>query len=355
MTFPGAAAMSVQLELPLSFAPEAVRRHGLQAAHPRPLVSHGKRAGVPFTSWRTTPAKAWAMPELQYGHAGSSTAALILDCDNPEATAAGLSGLPPASWIVWRKANQHAHVVWALAAPVHRYPAAKIEPLRYLAHVAEFYASATGADPAYSGVLAHNPAPTFANDDFVTTWGREEPYALDQLASVIPVNWTPPKVRVTGEGRHVDLFTDLMRWAGRRENAETAVLVAAMIHNAKIDRPLPESHVRATARSVERYRARWAARGWHKPAWIAKQVALGRVGGVKSGEAKRERGVNGPKRRSATAGSNEALKPWAAEGMSRRWWYELRRRDRALIATSVMGLSSSPAPAPVSVIARRAA
>ena len=137
-----------------------------------------------------------------------------------------------------------------------------------------------------------------------------------------------------------------MRWAGKRENAETCgPCAAAMIHNAKIDRPLPESHVRATARSVEKYRARWAARGWHKPAWIAKQVALGRVGGVMSGEAKRERGVNGPKRRSATAGSNEALKPWAAEGMSRRWWYELRRRDRALKATSVKGLSSSPSPA----------
>ena len=219
--------MGAQLELPLAFAPEPVRLHGLRAAHPRPLVSHGKRPGVPFTSWRTTPAKAWAMPELQYGHAGSSTAALILDCDNPEATAAGLFELPPASWIVRRKANQHAHVVWALAAPVHRYSAAKIEPLRYLANIAEFYASATSADPGYNGILAHNPAPTFANDDFVTTWGREEPYALDQLLSVIPFNWTPPKVRVTAEGRHLDLFTDLMRWAGRRANASTAVMVCS--------------------------------------------------------------------------------------------------------------------------------
>ena len=192
--------MSAQLELPLSFAPEPVRSHGLRAAHPRPLVSLGKRPGRPFASFRTTPAKAWRFPEVEYGNAGSSIAALVLDCDTPAALARGLPDLPAPNWTVWRTANDHAHVCWTLAKPVHRYPAARVEPLRYLANVADYYAHAVGADPAYAGVLAHNPASIYRSP-YTTTWGRKEPYALDQLASVILFNWTPPSVRQTGVGR----------------------------------------------------------------------------------------------------------------------------------------------------------
>ena len=73
---------------------------------------------------------------------------------------------------VWgATANDHGHIAWCLDKPVHRYPAARIEPLRYLAGIAEYYAHAVGADPAYSGVLAHNPAPLFKGP-YRTTWGR---------------------------------------------------------------------------------------------------------------------------------------------------------------------------------------
>ena len=70
----------------------------------------------------------------------------------------GLPDLPPPNWIVRRPANNHAHLTWTLAEPVHRYPAARIDPLRYLAWIAEYYADVVGADPGYAGVLAHNPA-----------------------------------------------------------------------------------------------------------------------------------------------------------------------------------------------------
>ena len=209
----GSAPMGAQLELPLDCAPAPIRAHGLRAAHPRPLVSFGKRPGRPFASFRTTPAKAWRFPEVEYANAGSSIAALVLDCDTPAALARGLPDLPPPNWTVWRTANDHAHVCWTLAKPVHRYPAARVEPLRYLADVADYYAHAVGADPAYAGVLAHNPACRFKSP-YRTTWGREAPYTLDQLATVIPFNWTPPSVRQTGVGRNVDLFEAGMRMLG---------------------------------------------------------------------------------------------------------------------------------------------
>ncbi len=121
--------MGAQLELPLDLAPAPVRSHGLRAAHPRPLVSLGKRPGRPFTSWRTSPQRAWSFPEVEYGNAGSSVAALVLDCDDPEAMRRGLVDLPDPNWIVRRVATHHAHPAWALATPVHRYPAARPGPL----------------------------------------------------------------------------------------------------------------------------------------------------------------------------------------------------------------------------------
>ena len=323
--------MAAQLEFPLSFAPEPVRAHGLRAAHQRPLVSLGKRPGRAFASFRTTPAKAWRFPEVEYGNAGSFIAALVLDCDTPAALARGLPDLPAPNWTVWRTANDHAHVCWTLAKPVHRYPADRVEPLRYLADVADYYAHAVGADPAYAGVLAHNPASIYRSP-YTTTWGREEPYALDQLASVIPFNWAPPSVRQTGVGRNVDLFEAGMRWAGRQANASLPVLPALHVANQDFAHPLPRSEVQATARSIEKYRKRWAARGWHTPAWMTLQKDRGRVGGLKSGQSKRERGVHGPKRKSAAEASNEVTRPWEAEGISRRTWY--RRARLALIANT---------------------
>ena len=202
----------------------------------------------------------------------------VLDCDNPEAMAEGLFDLPPPNWIVWRPANDHAHACWTLAYPVHRYPEARIGPLRYLAYIAEYFAYAVGADPSYAGVLAHNPAPT-RETPYETVWGREEPYTLDQLANVISFGWKPPKVRQTGIGRNVDLFEAGMQWAGRIGNADRQVITVLMVGNQEFTYLLPLSEVQATARSIEKYRNRWAAGSWHSPRWLARQAARGRKGG----------------------------------------------------------------------------
>ena len=310
-------ALPGQLELPLAAAPASVRGHGLRAAHPRPLVSLGKRPGRPYASFRTSPAKAWRFPEVEYANAGSSIAAVVLDCDKPARLMRGLPDLPSPSWIVWRPANDHAHVCWTLAKPVHRYPAARIEPLRYVAGIAEYYAHAVGADPGYSGVLAHNPMPSIYHAPYKTTWGREEPYTLDQLASVIPFNWEPPTVRQTGMGRNVDLFEAGMKWAGKRANADLDVLPALMVVNQDFAHPLPLSEVQATARSIEKYRKRWAARGWHCPRWLSRQAARS---AKQTGKARKASASN--------EGSNEQLRPWEAEGISRRTWYRRRKAAR---------------------------
>ena len=306
-----APKLPAQGELPLDHVPRVVAAHGLRAAHPKPLVSLGKVPGRPFTSYRVSPAQAWHFPEIELARAGSSIAALVLDCDHPKAMARGMADLPPPNWTVWRTANSHCHPAWALATPVHRYPQARPKPLLHLARIGDYYTETLGADAGYSGVLVHNPAPVCRDDAFRTAWGREEPYSLDQLAAVIPFGWQAPAVRQTGVGRNVDLFEAAMRWAGRRENAHLPVLTALIVANQKLDPyPLPDSEIAATARKIEAYRKRWSARGWHCPTWIARQSARG----VKSGKVRR-------------AGSNEALKPWEAEGIGRTMWYRRRARD----------------------------
>ena len=304
--------MTAQLPLPLDFAPELVRGHGLRAAHQRPLVSLGKVPGEAFTSLRVSPSIAWSFPEIELARAGSSIAALVLDCDNPEKMAKGMSDLPEPNWTVWRTSNNHCHPAWTLETPVHKYPEARPKPLQHLARIGDYFTQAVGADPAYSGILAHNPAPRYRSTAFKTTWGREAPYTLDQLATVIPFNWTPPTLRQTGVGRNADLFEAGMGWAGRQANDHLPVLPALQVANQGLARPLDLPEVQATARSIENYRARWAARGGHCPRWIAKQAARGR----RSGEVRR-------------VGSAEATRPWAAEGVSRRTWYRRRAAERA--------------------------
>ena len=212
------------------------------------------------------------------------------------------------NWTVRRRSNRARAYRLDVCSPITAILAARIEPLRYLAHVADYYGHAMGADPGFAGVLAHNPAARYRQDQFRTTWGRRAPYTLDDLASVIPFRWEPPAVRQTGIGRNCDLFHDLMIWAGRRENAAISVLSAAPVRNQQFDHPLAESEVAATARSVERYRARWAARGWHSARWIARQKARASRGGKAKAQAHQGNSI-------------ESRKPWDDLGISRSTWY----------------------------------
>ena len=105
-------------------------------------------------SWRTDPKSAWRYPELEYANAGSSYPAIVLDCDNPAALKRGLGDLPDPNWVVWRAADDHAHVSRTLARPVHRHSAARVGPLRFYANILDLYTATVGADASDAGTLA---------------------------------------------------------------------------------------------------------------------------------------------------------------------------------------------------------
>ena len=297
---------------PIDFAPAKVRAHGLRDAHARPIVGRRRGVGRALSSWRTSPQRAWNFPYIEL-RTGNSYPAVLLDCDDPERLVDAISQhlVPEPSWMVTSRSSGHSHVAFALACPVHRYPEARPRPLMLFQRVTDYFTSVTGADPNYVGVLTRNPMAA-ADLNTATTWGQRDPFSLHQLAEVIPSGWQAPSPVLSGVGRNVDTFLTLMKWAGREENRSLAVLpVAETIneHYAHEGRGrLPISEIRAIAKSVERYRSQWEARGWHRPPWIARQAARGRLGGIMSGQARRER----------TRDRDEAIVAAVASGQSKR-------------------------------------
>ena len=297
----------------------------------RPLAGRRIGPGKQFWSGRVPASHAWAYEYIATADAGSTWATITLDCDGQDALTAGLHDLPPINWIVWTRRG--AHLTWCLASPVAKHKAARVTPEQYLAHVSEYYAAAVSADPAFGG-MGRNPTHPNAK----TVWGREEPYSLDQLSSVIPFNWKRPKVASTAVGRNFDLFSTGLAWAGRQANADLPVLPALHAINAEVGDahgkpPLPDHEVGGIARSIERYREKWKRGGWHCPRWIARQSARGKLGGrPRLYEPGRE--------------------PWTLKGISRRTWERRRKAERDAKANTAnqgmpcpLGAYSSPSSA----------
>ena len=159
-----------QLRLGIDYAPPKVRRHGLRDAHTYPLVSRGKRNGLPWASWRMPASDAWRFPEIEL-RAGNSWPALILDLDGAHALerlvyAADRGDVLQPNWIVTRRRGGGTHAVWNLQVPVHRGPGTKARPMKALARIAEYYADTLDADRGYQAVLTHNPMARTAR------WGK---------------------------------------------------------------------------------------------------------------------------------------------------------------------------------------
>ena len=314
---------AVQLDLPLDCAPDRVRAHGLRAAHVYPLV--GRRIGPSKTFWsgRVPANRAWNFSHIVLDDAGATWATMTFDCDNRQAMAAGLGDLPPYSWIV--RTRRGGHVSWALAVPVGKHQAARAAPEAYLSAVAEYYHHALGADPAFGG-LSRNPAHPKAD----TVWGRRKPYSLDELSAVVPFNWRKPRIAQTGIGRNRDLFMATCRG----DRGVSALTMAHALNRDVADaygrEPLPDSEVAGIARSVERYRRKWDRQG-HKSTWLARQAARARM---QIGRSRKDS--------ASPDGSNEALRPWDAEGISRRTWYRRRAAKRGTVANT--GIGGAPGP-----------
>lgn len=280
LTFPG-----------IDFVPSKVRQHGLREFHRSPLVSYGKdAAGVWRRSWRVPAAQAWTYPELELGRTANSIPALIFDLDGPPAdwlVDVFSPALPVPNWMTFRRANQHAHVVYTLARPVLTGEQARPTPQGWLARVGEYLAVKLHADVAYSSILAHNPMSRASRGRYRTDWLRHEPYSLAELASYIPKGWRRPAQPLTVYGRNETLFRAGMRWTGRPSHwgdwSGLATYLAAL--NAEFVFPLGDRELGGIVKSIRRIQAKNLQSGQTQRTFSSLQAARGR----KLGQARRER------------------------------------------------------------------
>ena len=186
--------------------------------------------------------------------------AMAFDIDRPEGGAAWIDAdLPSPNWTAQNPKNGHAHLGYALLAPVSRSVFSRGCPQRYLARIQHAMTRALGADQAYTHFLTKTPG----HARWRTIWGREQPYSLPELARALPEDLPLPKriktAEAVGLGRNVTLFDGLRAWAyrsrldySRFEAFSEACLYQAIALNV-FAAPLPVSELRSTARSVAKW------------------------------------------------------------------------------------------------------
>ena len=325
-----------QPQLAIFDTPSAVQDR-LAETHAWPYTARHKNSGV----WRMRCALAWSddLVRLVQLDSASAFTAVVVDMDVPAGGstedlqerlgAAVASGqvLEP-SWTTVSEGGG-LHVVWTLAAPVLRHSAASPAPLVVAARISEWFRQALDGDVGYAGLITYRPGQER------TRWGPLGGYSLTELRSVIPAGWRRPRRATTGIGRNCDLFRSGCLWAGRRSNAELPVLDELLAWNdAHNSPPLGRSEVEATARSVERYRAKWRAAGWITQEFAGRQAARGRA----AGRARRDRNVGRDDQIMAAAAAGESTTVIAERhGLSRRQiermlegtlWAALSRQSR---------------------------
>lgn len=230
---------------------------------------------------------------------------VVIDRDHSDTDlAADLAGLPAPTYIASNPHTGTGHIVYGLSSPVCLTDAAHRRPINLLARIEQGLTTVLDGDPAYGGRITKNPlvAP------HVTLWGdqtyelRTLAQALDDLGALPDTNNPRKTLTASALGRNVALF-DLTRhwayrairthWDGPQGAWETDVFAHAWQHNETTIAndftrgPLPYTEVHHLAQSI----ARWTWRNMTRQSFSARQSALGKhggkVGGPKSGAARR--------------------------------------------------------------------
>ena len=302
----------------LPFVPADLAVLGLKDVDARPRCSMGRSAG--FLDVKRRPGTvAWGTFRHVGHHGASSFNGIYLDVDRQWADVAPLFGerVPAPSVSVVRTSGTsagHSQVAWLLAAPVHRYPEAKRRPLELLARTSEWFAEALESDGGYTGTLFRNGPVHAERAGWVVEYnGPPGGWTLTELADWVPAGWRRPGRNLrTAEGRNCSLFLSLCRFAGSAAGRRADLAGAAARMNAHFPAPLSAREVGHVVAHVERYRAGWEARGWHRPEWLARQAARGRAGGLKGGPA------SGAARRARTAERDRKIAEAIESGASYR-------------------------------------
>ena len=290
--------------LPLEHLPVILGKYGVTEANSWPWVAR-RLPDDSIRCWRTSPARAWRYPLVEWTRTGMSYVALAFDVDSRlglehlAAASMGSDTIPTPNLTVFRRKSGNAHAIYTLRHPVFRGPNARPWPLAALGRASEWLLSALAADAGFAGILVSNPV----HADYDVCWLRTRGYSLDEFRAFIPHGWRRPTIPKTDVGRNDWLFRGLLRYAGHAKNSDADVSDHAQQLYRQIDVERPHAFTVAelgeVVASVLRRRAEWRDRdgGWHDPDWIARQRLRGArnssnqqaAKGRRSGEVRRER------------------------------------------------------------------
>ena len=207
---------------------------------------------------------------------------LVFDVDKPNASLDWYdSGAPAPNIVATNRDNGHAHLIYGLEVSIRTAPDGRSAPLRYAAAVENALREKLGADIGYAGLICKNPLNPHWQ---VSTW-ESCLYNLDWLADYVDLSAYSGRKRLPdyGLGRNCNLFDYLSTWAYKAirqgwpeyERWLEACLTRAEGYNKKtFKEPLPQSEIKATAKSVARWTHKnFSAAGFSE--WQAKQGSKG--------------------------------------------------------------------------------
>lgn len=256
----------------------------------RPYCTDDLAAGV-----RVRPRERAARARYIQPNPPASVGYLVFDVDREGAAVDWeFRGLPCPSIVATNPANGHAHLFYAVESPVIKTNAARMQPMRFMAAVQGAMTVQLDADPCYSMFIAKNPL----NPAWRTLSYSNAVYGLPDLAEYVDLTRVPQKrarAEISGLGRNCDLFDTLRRKAyrnvatfragGDAEAWHRFILDAARKLNVYLP-ALPDSEVRAVARSVAKWTWRNFGGGAAHDRFIERQRARARLAArVKRGKA----------------------------------------------------------------------
>lgn len=222
---------------------------------------------------------------------------IVLDVDRPGGGIAWMDVMPAPAWSSVNMKNGHAHIAWALDAPVLLGQHDRQKPMRFLAAIEGAATTALEADPAYSGLITKNPLHSHWRT--YTSW-HSRPWTLDELAQHLDLKRHAPRTKPerVGLGRNVDAFDFLRHYAYReirgwkRANGPGAfVYWQKHLYDRTLDytglehpNPLDFRECHHIAKSV----ARWVWTHFDVEASDSRFQAIQSARGRKSGQKRRE-------------------------------------------------------------------
>jgi hypothetical protein len=206
------------------------------------------------------------------------------------------ANLPSPAWAAVNPANGHAHLAYALSAPVLVAENARREPIRFLQGIEGAYRYALDADRGYSGLIAKNP--THAR--WRTLYGLQRLWELGELAEYGDVHRYIPryakKPEEYGLGRNCILFDFLRQWAYRniraaKQRGNFVLWLAdsnnrALVRNGDFPAPLDGREVWHIAKSVATWTWRRFDLAKSDERFQQRQAKRGEKGGKASGAAR---------------------------------------------------------------------